>query len=357
MSRLRHPHIVQFLGVCYLPRASLPVLLMEKLLTSLDNLIETSPNIPIHLKVHFLMGTSRGLVYLHSYTPPIAHRDLSAKNILVDSGLNAKIADLGVSRTVNVRPGQLAATMTQMPGTGVYMPPEAYEEEGATRYNTGIDIFSFGVVSLFTLTQTFPKNLKSHTYRDPVTRRLVGRTEIERREDYIVLMKVTLGETHPLVELTLDCLEYDQEDRPSAVVVLRQLEKVETTLCENCSQTKLQLIQEIQDTERVAAEKQAEIDGIKRLHLEEIDQLQAKNREQVCRLEEMISQFQTANNQLQATVDYLQAEKQEQHGKVASLSNEMQLLQIQSSGQREETATRVKVSGDTVQQDNVMLVC
>ncbi len=179
MSQLHHPHIVQFLGVCYLPGAQLPVLLMEKLQTSLDNLLETSPNIPIDLKVHLLTGTGQGVVYLHSRTPPIAHRDLSAKNILVDNGLNAKIADMGVSRIVNIQPGQLAASMTQMPGTGVYMPPEAAQEEGVTRYNTAIDIFSFGVVSLFTLTQTFPRNFKPAAYYDPATRRVLGRTEIE----------------------------------------------------------------------------------------------------------------------------------------------------------------------------------
>ncbi len=50
-----------------------------------------------------------------------------------------------------------------MPGTGVYMPPEAAQEEGVTRYNTAIDIFSFGVVSLYTLTQTFPKRSQPAT--------------------------------------------------------------------------------------------------------------------------------------------------------------------------------------------------
>ncbi len=182
MSQLRHPHIVQFLGVCYLPGAQLPVLLIEKLQTSLDNLLETSPNIAIDLKVHLLTGTGRGVVYLHSRTPPIAHRDLSANNILVDQSLNAKIADMGVSRIVNIQPDRLAATMTNTPGNGLYMPPEAAQEEGITRYNTAIDIFSFGVVSLFTLTQIFPKDLKPATYRDPATRRLVARSEIERRE-------------------------------------------------------------------------------------------------------------------------------------------------------------------------------
>ena len=341
MSQLRHPHIVQFLGVCYLPGAQLPVLLMEKLQTSLDNLLETSPNIPIDLKVHLLTGTGRGVVYLHSRTPPIAHRDLSAKNILVDNGLNAKIADLGVSRIVNIQPGRLAASMTQMPGTGVYMPPEAAQEEGVTRYNTAIDIFSFGVVSLFTLTQTFPKDLKPATYRDPATRRIVGRSEIERREHYIIPMKAALGETHTLVQLTLACLEYDQEDRPSAAVVLRGLEEVGTTLPQNCTQTKLELIQQLavkdeeiqQVAERVANEKQTQM-AERDAHIIQLqasnNRLQAENREQVRGLEELTT---------------LQQEQLEvQRREIDHLSSSVRSLQIQprentpqGSGQRKVT--------------------
>ena len=40
MSTLRHPHIVQFLGVCFLPGSRLPALVMELLLTSLHDLHE-----------------------------------------------------------------------------------------------------------------------------------------------------------------------------------------------------------------------------------------------------------------------------------------------------------------------------
>ena len=348
MSQLHHPHIVQFLGVCYLPGAQLPVLLMEKLQTSLDNLLETSPTIPIDIKVHLLTGTGRGVVYLHSRTPPIAHRDLSAKNILVDNGLNAKIADLGVSRIVNIQPGRLAASMTQMPGTGVYMPPEAAQEEGVTRYNTAIDIFSFGVVSLFTLTQTFPKDLKPATYQDPATRRLVARSEIERREHYIQPAKAALGETHPLVQLTLNCLEFDQEDRPSAVVVLRGLEEVGTTLPQNCTQTKLELIQQVavkeekiqQVAERVADEKQAQIDAIKVLHLEEIEQrdvvinqLQRENFEMSGQVNHILHQISVKDTRLQATIDRLQAEKREQ---VRGLEELTTLQQEQLDAQRRE---------------------
>ena len=255
MSQLRHPHIVQFVGVAYLPGSPIPVLLMEKLQTSLDNLLETSPNIPLDVKVHLLTGTARGVVYLHSHTPPIAHRDLTARNILIDSGLTAKIADLGVARMVNIQPGQLAATMTAGPGNNLYMPPETVQEEGATRYNTSIDIFSFGVVSLFTLTQTFPKDLKPHIFVDSTTRRLVARSEIERREHYIQSMQEALGETHLLVKSTLDCMEYNPEDRPSAAEVLRRLEEVGRSVPQSTTETKLELIRQKVEHLRLLADK------------------------------------------------------------------------------------------------------
>ena len=306
MSQLRHPHIVQFLGVAYLPGSPIPVLLMEKLQTSLDNLLETSPNIPLDVKVYLLTGTAQGVVYLHSRDPPIAHRDLTARNILINSGLTAKIADLGVARMVNIQPGQLAATMTAGPGNNLYMPPETVQEEGATRYNTAIDIFSFGVVSLFTLTQTFPKDLKPHNYRDPRTRRIVGRSEIERREHYIQPMQAALGETHPLVKLTLDCLEYDPEDRPSAVEVLRRLEEVGGTVPQNCTETKLELTQQIQQKQR------------------QISELQAASQSQISRLQSDNAHLQTNVDRLQADNAHLQAKNQEQQQQIDHLKTENQ---------------------------------
>ena len=47
MSDLRHPNITQFLGVCFLPNCPLPVLVMEKLEGSLDDLLEAVPDISL----------------------------------------------------------------------------------------------------------------------------------------------------------------------------------------------------------------------------------------------------------------------------------------------------------------------
>jgi len=124
---------------------------MEKLDSSLDDLLEGAPGLPLSLKRSLLADVIRGLIYLHTHSPPVIHRDLSATNVLLTSSLVAKISDLGNARIVNLRPRQLARTLTRIPGTLVYMPPEAFDD--SLRYGPKLDIFSFGHLALFTLTQ------------------------------------------------------------------------------------------------------------------------------------------------------------------------------------------------------------
>ena len=147
MSDLRHPNITQFLGLCFLPNCQLPVLVMERLDSSLDDLLEIVPNIPLTMKRSILEEIARGLLYLHKHNPQIIHRDLTSKNVLLTSGLVAKITDLGNSRIVNIQPGQLAQTLSRNPGTLVYMPPEALAD--VARYGPSLDIFSFGHLGIF----------------------------------------------------------------------------------------------------------------------------------------------------------------------------------------------------------------
>ena len=152
LAELRHPHIVLFLGVCFFPEYRLPVLVMERLHTSLDDLLEHYPNIPLHVKLAILHDVTKGLVFLHTRAPVVVHRDLTARNVLLDAANTAKIADLGNSRITNLRPGQLDQTMTRgIPGTLVYMPPEASTDH----YGPPLDMFSFGHLSLFAAIQVW----------------------------------------------------------------------------------------------------------------------------------------------------------------------------------------------------------
>ena len=162
MSDLRHPNITLFLGVCFLPNCQLPVLLMERLDGSLDELLETVPNVPLILKRSLLEDVAKGLLYLHKHEPQIVHRDLTAKNVLLTSSLVGKITDFGNSRIVNLQPGQLARTLSSAPGTLVYMPPEALSD--ISRYGPSLDVFSFGHLTLFTLTQVLCVHVHVEVY-------------------------------------------------------------------------------------------------------------------------------------------------------------------------------------------------
>ena len=151
MSSLRHPNITQFLGLCFLPGTRLPLLVMERLETSLDDLLEHMPHLPFSLKCSVLEDIARGLLYLHGRSPPVIHRDLTSRNVLLTSSLVAKITDMGNSRIANMKPSQIVKTLTKYPGTLVYMPPEAQDD--THQYGTSMDVFSFGHLALYTLTQ------------------------------------------------------------------------------------------------------------------------------------------------------------------------------------------------------------
>ena len=71
----------------------------------------------------------------------------------------------------------------------------------------------------------FPGSLLPHTYPDPQNPdRLLARSEVERRRDYIQQLHGQLGEEHPLVQLVHQCLHNTPARRPSAEELLQLLE-------------------------------------------------------------------------------------------------------------------------------------
>ncbi len=211
MSRLRHPHIVQFMGLCMFSESEHPVLVMEKLDVNLENVLDTYNNVPLPLMIRIFKDIIKGLIYLHSQKPaPIIHRDLTARNVLIiKASMSAKIADLG--NALMVDPVKLSTTLSQTPGTLPYMPPEALQFKPT--YDSMLDMFSFGHLALYAVVQEYPGDLLPATYTNPLTEEVKGRSEVERRDKYIRMLYSKLTEDHVLTKMILQCLHNIPERR------------------------------------------------------------------------------------------------------------------------------------------------
>lgn len=268
MSTLRHPNIVQFLGLTFFPGSRLPSLVMELMLTCLHDVL--AADVPpgssdgaapvsfftMGLKCSVLHDVASGLAYLHERSPPILHRDLSAKNVLLDSGMVAKISDLGVARTLSS-----ASSVTVGPGAFVYMPPEACESTQPTsemsKYDISIDVFSIGVLTIFTVGETYPCNLLAPNYTDPNSGMLVARNEIERRSEYMGYVNEKLSASglprgeHPFIRLIQQCLHNLPAKRPGIREVLHLLEEARISVIdEEMEMKKHELVQTLQTQPR-----------------------------------------------------------------------------------------------------------
>ena len=221
MAQLHHPNIVQCKGVCFLEDQIMPVLLMEQLIRSLYAYLlkPSSWNIALVTKLSILRDVASGLTCLHSHMPAIIHRDLTARNVLLDSELRAKIADFGNARIMDLDPEVAPETFTSLPGTREYMPPEA--EGVSTKYDPSLDVFSFGQLSLFTINQTPVHPLLPSTYTD--AEGLHARSEVKRREQHLDKAEKLLGVEHSLIVLVKQCLHNYPARRP-------QTEQLETRI-------------------------------------------------------------------------------------------------------------------------------
>ena len=215
LGGLRHPCIVQFLGVWFEQGSRLPILVMEYLHTTLSACLEKYGVLPKEISYGILHDVALGLRYLHERSPPIIHRDLSANNVLLTSNMNAKLSDLGVAKILNLTPARMTQmTQTKAPGTPCYMPPEALTAK--PKYTTKIDIYSYGVLIIHTLCGRwpFPEDAFRPDPQNPDT--MIPITEVERRAEYLQ----EIGNDHPLMAMIRQCLSNTPPLRPEAQILL-----------------------------------------------------------------------------------------------------------------------------------------
>jgi len=225
MATFQHPNLVRFFGVCYLPNQSnFPVLLMEKMMTDLYSYLmdPQNQNFLFARKAMILHNVASGLTYLHERRPALVHRDLTSKNVLLTAELTAKIGDFGTGKIMDLDPEATPSTHTTQPGTLGYMPPEAMT--GHAQYDTKIDIFAFGHLTLFAILQTKLPLLPA-TYLDEQGS-LHPRSEVKRHQKSINKASELLGKNCPLVVLLKRCLHNSPGQRPCANEILAKIQGV-----------------------------------------------------------------------------------------------------------------------------------
>ena len=228
LKDIRHPNIVQYLGMYQDPETGLPVLLMELMDESLTHFLENSAEpVPCHIQLTICLGIARALSFLH--LNGIIHRDLSSNNILLNGKSRAKLTDFGMAKLTETDHFMSRVSNTLCPGTDAYMPPEAVVKNAV--YSEKGDIFSFGVNIEQTLTRKFPdpgdrfKTVYIDHPQFPSGRVEVRVSEAERRNNHISMIDTA----HPLLPISLKCLNDQEGERPSAGELCQMLTTLRKT--------------------------------------------------------------------------------------------------------------------------------
>lgn len=218
LGRLRHPNLLQFLGVSYDSRTSSPLLIVhEHLPLSLSACIDRHGVLPNEISYNIIRDVALGLRYLHEQSPPFVHGDLSAKCILLAGDFTAKISHVGVS---HLRTKERNTVSSQH----YHLPPEVTEH--CKRFHRKVDIFSFGIVMLHTFTgrQPIPKEPTDNEEGSPRPSPNRVPSQADIRQDYIN----DLGTNHPVTDTVLLCLRNQPLLRP-------EIWEISPTLCKQAA--------------------------------------------------------------------------------------------------------------------------
>ena len=189
LSKLRHPSIVQFLGVVYDLPHPLPIVVTEFLPVTLSRHLKKHGVLPCHVSYSVLDNVATGLCYLHGHKPkPIVHGSLTADNVLLTcNNKSAKIAYFGEPKILELK--------SPLPE------PSACTEAGATVAHTPsckTDTFSFGILIIHMFTGNYP----------------TVPPDSDQGEIEFALQQIT--EEHPLIKIVKQCLNTGDESGPKA---------------------------------------------------------------------------------------------------------------------------------------------
>ncbi|KAJ7034343.1 kinase-like domain-containing protein [Mycena alexandri] len=151
-SKLRHPNVLPFLGVCDDERVALnPVLISPFYKFGHIGNYLTISYIKLELadRDRLVSGVASGLEFIHANE--IVHGDLKVQNVLIDKRGVPCICDFGISKILNCH-GYTSLGV----GTVPYMAPELFAAESVSTTKES-DVFSWALLVLEILTSDRPK--------------------------------------------------------------------------------------------------------------------------------------------------------------------------------------------------------
>ena len=205
-------------------KTTLPVIVMEKMHSSLRGLIKEHADIPMNVTLSILNDVCLGLQYLHTRNPPVLHRNLTPSNILLCYHFRAKISDVGVVSTLHTTDTPALSQASKM---SAFLPLNSLIGESVS--DLSLDVFSFGGVILYITTHQWPQL----TSFDANTGGRIALTELQQCQQYLDKMAESYTTLKPLV---VSCLDENPEERPSIAQVLMEIKTVKNSYGEQlCS--------------------------------------------------------------------------------------------------------------------------
>lgn len=150
MAKLgNHPHVVNFIG-SFVSHSEEKLFIVTAFYEngSLHDVLFINGARPpgSHLLPRQLLGMMRdaaaGIMFLHR--SDIIHRDIAARNCLVDGRLNVAVSDFGTSRFLEQE--ETGGATTTLMGPVRWMAPECFATDGRSDFSPASDVWSFGVM-------------------------------------------------------------------------------------------------------------------------------------------------------------------------------------------------------------------
>ncbi|GFY92954.1 leucine-rich repeat receptor-like protein kinase family protein [Actinidia rufa] len=217
LTEIRHRNVVKLYGFCSHERHTFLVYeFMEKgSLARVLSVDKEAKELDWFKRVDIIKGVANALYYMHhGCAPPIIHRDISSKNVLLNSELEAHVSDFGTARFL--KPG--SSTWTAVAGTYGYIAPELSYTMAVTEK---CDVYSFGVLTLEVLKGSHPGELIS-TLSSIVDQGIQLEDVLDPRLSPPT--KKIAHELTSIVKLALWCLRADPRSRPSMQAATQVLE-------------------------------------------------------------------------------------------------------------------------------------